>query len=148
MKKILLIIIIILVALCIVILVLANLKSPENNKNLLSYWWFHSKSWQCKIEKQEYEERAQEVYNEDCLKTECEKGYGYLGRINWCNYMTSDSIAKSTSESDKIKYKSCLTGTKTISVPILAETNGQLEKYYYLGISILKESCPSGYSVK
>ena len=141
MKKKILFGVIMIVISGLIIIILANLKSSESSKNLLSYWFFHSKSWSCKIVQQEFNEVKKYNYDEGCVERLCEMNNSEYWQLTICK-----------SRAEKGQYneslKDCVIDYKLISEPAHPETNGQQEKYFYFGIPILKESCPDGYSVQ
>lgn len=115
------------------LLLLANLKSPVLSQNLLSYWWSHSVTQQCKIVKQEFKETIQNEYDQSCLE---QKNITLTEKYEcWSkNSPTCDD---------------CLINKTPISTPMYDTYKGVQIRNYYLGvIPVLEQWCPEGYSAE
>lgn len=141
MKKIALILTGIIVVLVIGSIIIANRKSPNSDKNLLSYWWYHSESMDCRILSQEYDSVT--TYDAECDRKKCEEETRNSGgTISFC-----DLIPNNNGVVYQSKYEECALPNK-VQVPKYPERNGQEIRSFHLGIPILKTSCPSGYTVR
>ncbi len=140
MKKIysLAILVVILIA---VGIILANKESPDTNQNLLGYFLHHISTKECHIQNQEYKTETKLGYNEDCVRKICEEKHsGNSERVEGC--LNSTGLGGTL---NSFTFGECDQEVFEFQVPQYAELSGEQRREFYLGMPILKESCPSGY---
>lgn len=127
----------------IVLIILANVKSPEVNKNLLSYWKFHSKSWQCHIVQQTYKDVTYYKIDRACAEEVCRKKATNTKLDLFCDIEIGDHPWRNES----FMKANCYKGIEIRKEESLPTQSGQMVKYYYFGVPVLRESCPENYKI-